>query len=241
MAHFWQIVFYQPLFNLLVLIYNLVGGNMGLAIVVLTVVLKIVLYPLSGKALKSQKALQELQPKVDELKARLGDKKELMAKELMALYQKEKVSPFSSCLPLLVQLPFLFALYQVFRSGLASGSLELLYPFVHNPGHLADTFFVAWHLSSPSWVLGVLTAAAQYWQSKMLVTSKQSAVAGAKDEGMTAAMNKQMLYLLPAMTFFFSLTLPGGLILYWLVNTVLTIGQQYLTFRHPHAIKPSLS
>ena len=236
MAQLWNLILYQPLLNLLVAIYNFVGGDMGLAIVVLTVFLKFLLYPLSQRALVSQRALQGLQPKVEALKLKFKDQKEKLAQELMQLYQQEKVSPLSSCLPLIIQLPFLIALYQVFRSGLNSGSLELLYPFIHNPGHLSDTFLGWWHLSQASWPLGLLTAGAQYWQSKMLSTKSPAIkLPGSRDEGMAAAMNKQMLYVLPGMTFFFSLTLPGGLILYWLANTLLTIGQQYLVFRRHDA------
>jgi len=240
MAYFWNLILYQPLLNLLVAIYNFVGSDMGLAIIVLTILLKILLYPLSQRALVSQRALQKLQPKIEALKVKFKDQKDKLAQELMGLYKQEKVSPMSSCLPLLIQLPFLIALYQVFRNGLNSSSLDLLYPFIHNPGHLADTFFGFWHLAKASWPLGLLTAGAQYWQSKMLSTKTPAIkTPGSKDEGLTAAMNKQMLYVLPGMTFFFSLTLPGGLILYWLANTILTIGQQYIVFNQ-HDKKPDL-
>src|SRR3989338_4723778 len=140
----------------MVWIYNLVGGDMGLAIIVLTVVIKLALYPFSQQSLKSQRALQKLQPQVEELKKRLKDQKDKMAQELMRLYQRERVSPLSSCLPLLIQLPFLIALFQVFRSGLNSGSLEWLYPFIANPGHLNDTLFGMWHLAGRSIPLAIL-------------------------------------------------------------------------------------
>jgi len=225
-------IFYQPLFNLLVAIYNVVG-DMGIAIVVLTLILKLVLYPLSQKAVKSQRSLQELQPKVDALKLKLKDDKDALAKGLMQLYQSEKVSPLSSCLPLLVQLPFLIALYQVFRSGLASSaSLNLLYPFVHNPGVLSHLAFGWWDLVQPSWPLALAAGAAQFWQSKMLMTTKPAVkTEGSKDEGQMAMMNKQMLYVMPAFTVILGFRLPSGLIIYWLVNILFTVGQQYLAFR----------
>ncbi len=231
MAAFWTTIFYQPLFNLLVGIYNLVG-DMGIAIVVLTIVLKVVLYPLSQKAVKSQRALQELQPKVEALKLKLKDNKDGLAKGLMQLYQQEKVSPLSSCLPLLVQLPFLIALYQVFQSGLASAdSLKLLYPFIHNPGELSHIFLGFWDLLKPSWPLAVAAGASQFWQTKMLMTTKPAVkIPGSKDEGQMAMMNKQMLYVMPVLTVVLGFKLPSGLIVYWLVNILFTIGQQYLAF-----------
>ncbi len=232
MAEFWRIVFYQPIFNLLVLIYNTVP-DMGAAILLLTLVFKLAMHPLSKKALHSQKALQDLQPKVEALKAKFKDQKEAMAKELMELYKTEKVSPFSSCLPLLFQLPFLIALYQVFGSGLNSGSLDLLYPFVPNPGQLSDLSLGFWHLTQASWVLAVITGAAQFWQSKMLIRTKPPVASpGAKDEGMATMMNKQMLYMMPALTVIFGFRLPAGLVLYWLVNILYTVAQQHFAFRH---------
>lgn len=234
-------IFYQPLFNLLVWVYNLVG-DMGVAIIILTLILKLVLYPLSKKSVTSQRALQQLQPKVEALKVKLKDNKDALARELMQLYQAEKVSPLSSCLPLLVQLPFLIALYQVFRSGLGSAdSLQLLYPFVHNPGSLSHFAFGSWDLLQASWPLAVAAGLAQFWQSKMLIVSKP-AVAGpaSKDEGQAAMMNKQMLYVMPALTVILGFKLPSGLIIYWLVNILFTIVQQYLTFKD-HAPKPAVS
>lgn len=238
MIWLWHTIFYQPLLNLLVWIYNLVGSDMGLAIIVLTILIKLVLYPLSQQTLKSQRALQKLQPQVEEVKKQYKDQKDKLAQELMKLYQREKVSPMSSCLPLLVQLPFLIALFQVFRSGLNSGSLEMLYPFVTNPEHLNDTLFGVWHLAERSIPLALITGLAQYVQTKMLITTKPpAAVPGSQDENMASMMNKQMKYMMPIMTVFFGFKLPGGLMLYWFVNTLLTIGQQYLTF-HKHD-KPS--
>ena len=167
MKQLYSTIFYQPIYNLLIWLYGLLGGNIGLAIVALTVVIKLILYPFSKQAIKSQKSLQEIQPKINELKEKYKDNKEAMTKAMMELYRQEKVNPFSSCLPLLVQFPFLIAVFQVFRNGLNSGGLDLLYPFIANPSHI-DPVWLSLDLSQPVWLLGVLAAAAQYWQTKML-------------------------------------------------------------------------
>jgi len=227
----WQTLLYQPLFNLLIFIYNLVGGDIGVAIIVLTIILKIVLAPLSHKSLQSQRALQQIQPKVEELKLKYKDQKERLSQELMILYKTEKVNPFSSCLPILIQLPFLIALYQVFSHGLASQSLDILYQFIHNPGHLNTTFLGFWDLVKPNWLLAVVTGAAQYWQSKSLIKKPTTTT-----DNITSTMNKQMLYVMPAVTVFFGFSLPGGLMLYWLINTLLTVAQQYWSI-HRHESK----
>ena len=228
-------IFYQPILNLLVFLYDIIPGNdLGVAIIALTVIIKLVLLPLSKKALKSQKALQDLQPKMEELKKKYGKNKEEMGKAMMALYRDNKVNPFSSCLPLLIQLPFLFAVFKVFRSGLGNGSLDLVYSFVPRP-EVIDTisFFGLLDLSQSSVLLAISAGLAQFWQSKMLLTKKPAIKSpGAKDESMAAMMNKQMLYMMPVITVVFAMQFESGLALYWLVNTLLTIVQQFYLFRH---------
>src|SRR5680860_326446 len=108
MAFIWQTFFYQPILNLLVFLYNIAPGHdLGITIILLTIVIKLVLLPLSKQSIKSQKSLQTLQPKIDALKKEYAGKKEEMGKAMMELYKTNKVNPFSSCLPLLVQFPFL--------------------------------------------------------------------------------------------------------------------------------------
>ncbi len=233
MAQLFTTILYQPLLNLLVFFYNLIPGHdLGIAIIVLTIIIKLALYPLSRQSIKSQKALQDLQPKMEALKKQYKDDKEKLAKEMMALYKNEKVNPFSSCLPLLIQLPFLIAVFQVFRTGLDPASLNLLYPFVQNPGQLNPISFGLIDLSKPYIILAVLTGAAQFWQTKMLTTKRPpKAMPGAKDEDMMAMMNKQMLYFMPIMTVVIGVSLPAGLVLYWFLTTLLTVFQQQIMFK----------
>lgn len=228
----FTLIFYQPLLNLLVWLHNLLPGNdFGWAIIALTVVIKIILWPLSGKSLKSQKALQEIQPKVDALKGQYKDNKEALGRAMMELYRKEKVSPFSSCLPLLIQLPFLIAIYEVLRDGLQNGSLNLLYSFVAKPEAVNTIWLGIFDLAKASIVLAVITGLAQFWQTKMLTRKPQPALPGAQDEGMASLMNKQMMYIMPIITVVIGASLPAGLILYWLVNTLATIAQQLLVLK----------
>lgn len=233
MTQIFTIIFYQPILNLLVFLYNIVPGNdLGVAIILLTIIIKLILLPLSKKSLNSQKALQDLQPKIDEVKKKYADKKEEMAKAIMELYKQNKVNPFSSCLPLIIQLPFLIAVFQVFRDGLSNGSLNLLYSFIEKPDVLNSISFGFLDLSVRSIPLAVMAGLAQFWQSKMMVT-KKPAVKGdfSKDEDMAAIMNKQMVYMMPLITVFISLSFPAGLALYWFITTVLTALQQLYLFK----------
>jgi YidC/Oxa1 family membrane protein insertase len=229
----YHAIFYQPIFNALVWFYNVIPGHdVGLAIILITLVLKIILHPFSVQSLHAQKRMQDLQPKLDALKEKLKGDQQGLAKATMELYKQEKISPFSSCLPLLIQFPFLIAVYSVFRNGLAGGEkMNALYSFIHNPGVLNPISFGLLDLSKPNIFLAILAGGAQWWVSKMLVAKKQPAVPGAKDESMAATMNKQMTIFMPLMTIFIGISLPAGLTLYWLVTTLLTGVQQLYIFR----------
>lgn len=238
MIYLYNIIFYQPIFNLLVWLYNTIPGHdIGIAIIILTVIIRLILYPLSIQSIKSQKALSELQPKIDELKRKYKDDQQKMAQEMMTLYKNEKVNPASSCLPLLIQFPFLIAVYQVFRSGLASNGMEMLYPFVANPGTINHISLGFLNLAAASWPLAVLAGLAQFVQTKMMVSRKQPPIKtdkpmeGSKDEAMLAIMNKQMVYIAPIMTVIIGISLPAGLTLYWFLSTLLLALQQLIIFK----------
>ena len=224
---------YRPLFNLLVAFYNFIpGSDVGLAIIATTLVIKLIFWPMTRKAIKSQKALQDLQPKIKELQEKYKTNKEEQAKQLMLFYKENKINPLSGCLPLLVQLPILIALYQVFLKGFDPDNLSVLYNFVSNPGVIDPDFLGLMDLSHSNKALAVLAGATQFWQAKMISPKKK--LPGApktSDEFMAQAMSKQMLYFLPVLTVVISWTLPAGLALYWVVTTLFTIVQQYVIMR----------
>jgi len=224
------------MFNLLVWLYDVLPGHdIGVAIIVLTFLLKLALAPFSQKTLHSQRAMQGLQPKIAQLKEKFKDDKEGQAKAMMELYKQEKVNPLSSCLPLLIQLPILIVLYRVLRDGLGSAHLDVLYAFVPNPGTIGHLFVGLLDLSAPSLILAIIAGIMQFVQVKMLPRQKPpSQVAGqpgAKDEEMAVAMNRSMMYMMPVMTVLIGAKLPGGLALYWVVSNLFSIGQQWLVFK----------
>jgi len=228
----FQTILYQPILNLLVFLYNIIPGHdLGIAIIVLTIIIKLALLPLTKQQIKSQKAMQELQPKMEEIKQKYKDNKEEQSRAIMNLYKDNKVNPLSSCLPLLIQLPILWAMFMVFRAGLSDGSLELVYSFIYRPEVLNQIAFGFLDLSVRSIPLALAAGAAQFWQAKMMSTKKAPIkTEGAKDENMMAIMNKQMLYMMPLLTVFIGITFPGGLTLYWLVSTLLMVAQQKFIF-----------
>lgn len=227
----YKTIFFQPIFNLLVFLYGAIPGtDLGVAIIVLTLIVRIILLPLSIKSIHSQRAMQDLQPKLKELQIQFKGEKEKLAKATMELYAKEKVNPLSGCLPLLIQLPFFLAIYHAMQSSLKSDFGANLYAFVRNPGALDVKFFGFLDLAHASIPLAVLAGLTQYWQTAMLTTNRPPAGAGpgAKDEDRMAMVNKQMKYLMPAMTVFIGASLPGGLTLYWLVTNLFTVAQQLI-------------
>lgn len=238
MLFLYETLLYQPIYNILIGLYNLVPyKDIGIAIIILTILVKVVLHPLTKKSLEGQKSLQELQPKLDELKEEHGDNKEALAQAMMNLYREHKVNPLSSCLPLLIQFPFIIAVYQVFRTGLESSTFELLYPFVSQPESLNIMFLGFMDLSKPALILAVLAAIGQFFQTRMLLRKqppkKLRKKEGAKDENMMAAMNKNMSFIMPAITLVIGMSLPAGLTLYWFITTFATILQQHLIYKQP--------
>lgn len=236
--NFFTTVFYQPIFNLLIFIYDFLSfQDLGLAILVLTIVIKGALWPLSKSSIKSQKALQDLQPKLQELKKQYKDDKIGLSQATMDLYKKNKVNPFSSCLPLIIQLPFLIAVFNIFRDNI-NEKLDLVYPFISKPELVNMVTLGVLDLSKPNIYLAVLAGAAQFWQAKMMMSKKPVIkTEGSKDENMAAIMSKQMTYFMPAITVFIGISLPGGLTLYWFLFTLLTALQQLYTFKQQDKIQ----
>ena len=245
MVELFYTFLYEPLFNALFFIYHyLPWQGMGAAIIILTIVIKLILFWPNYKALIAQKKLQDTQPKLEEIKRKYKDNKEEQGKQLIAFYKKNKVNPFSSCLPLLIQLPILIALYRVFFSGiqvdeagiLVPEQVAHLYPFlqaIYATTPINTTFLGIVDLTkNHNIVLAVLAGAAQFASSKLLATKKAPIkTKGAKDENMTAMINKQMLYFMPIITVVFGYQFPAGVTLYWLTNTIFTLGQQFLILR----------
>lgn len=236
-------ILYYPLFNLMVFFYNIVPGqDIGIAIILLTLLVRIVLYPINSKSIKSQKRLQKIQPEMKKLQNKYKEDKQKQAKKLMELYQKHKVNPLSGCLPLLLQFPILIALYHVFINGFKDESLSILYPFVYNPGHIDAISLGIINLSEVNIYLAIIAATLQYFQSKMLMGSKkkdkeekekekEEKTAEEKTQDFAQSMTKNMIYIMPVMTFVFAMSFPSGLALYWAVTTLFAIVQQHLIAR----------
>ena len=230
-------VLYQPLFNALILVYVYLPGNdFGMAVIVLTILIKLILYPLGSQGIRSQKALSSLQPKMQEIKEKFKNNKQEQSKAMIELYKTEKINPLSGCLPLLVQLPILIALFRVFWRGFGQEQMGFLYSFVPHPGQVDMMFLGIVNLAEASVALAIITGIFQFVQTKMMSSKQKTSKKGAPD--FSQMMQKQMLYFFPVFTVFILWRLPSAIALYWLTTTLFTIGQQYITMRKHDANQP---
>ena len=196
----WFTALAKPLLYTLKFFYRYVG-NYGIAIIIITIILKVLFFPLTHKSYKSMKDMQKIQPKMAALKEKYKDDRDAMNKAVMELYREHKVNPLGGCLPMVVQIPVFFALYKALMF-----SIELRHaPFYLWVTDLSD--------KDPYYVTPIIMGITMFIQQKM--TPSQ----------MDPIQQKMMLALPVVFTFMF-LSFPSGLVLYWLVNNVLTIGQQ---------------
>lgn len=222
-------VLYRPLLNGLIWFYtSLPFQDLGLAIVVLTTLIRLILSPFLWKAQKAQRDLAAIQPEIKKIQEELRDNREAQGKALMELYSKHKVNPFSGCLLMLIQLPILIALFQVFRKGVNPAELKYLYSFVSNPGALNTVSFGLIDLARGNLYLGVIAALAQFLQTRL--SSPPAPPGGKKD--FSQALQWQSTYIFPALILVWSYTLPSALTLYWTVLSLFGIVQE-IVMRKP--------
>ncbi len=229
---------YQPIYNILVGLYNIVG-DFGIATIIMTIAFKSLLIPLSRKQIESQKEMQELQPKIKKLQKKYKDDKEQLSKKTMALYKEHKVNPAAGCLPLIIQMIVFLTMYRVIISISKGGALAVqadkLYSFIPAPESINGLFLGIMQLSEPNIILAGITAVAQFYQLKMMQTKNakekesKEKEKSTKEPDFASIMQKQMLYIVPIMTLFIGLKFPSGLAIYWLTSTVFMInyGQKY--------------
>lgn len=242
-------VLYRPLFNALIALYEfLPGRDLGLAIIVLTILVRLVLTPLLTRQFRSQRKLASLQGELAEIRKTTKDKAE-QSRRMLALYKHHRVSPAGGCLPVLVQLPVLWAMYAVLQRGLQADALTALYRFLPHPGTIDPIAFQVVHLGQsafqrtaegiavawPAVALALLTGVVSYWQVRLTpgVAGHSMKEDTTPAEQFAHRMNRQMVFLMPLMTVYFALVFPAGLALYWFVTTLVSVVQQRYLLKRP--------
>lgn len=213
-------ILFRPLFNITVFLYNILPWNdFGLAIIVLTVIIKFIFLPLTTKSIRSQKKLSQLNPQIQQIKEKYKNNPKAQSEATLALYRESGINPLAGCLPLLIQIPILIGLYQAFIVGLKPESLGMLYGFIENPGTINQVSFGLINIGSKMPFLAVAAGLLQFIQSRK--SAGQMAGGGANPE--MKALNSQMLYFFPVMVIVIGWNLPAGLLLYWLATTAFSI------------------
>jgi YidC/Oxa1 family membrane protein insertase len=235
LGNLFNTILVYPIFNLLLLIYAYVR-DFGLSIIILTVLIRLLVWPLVTKQLHSQRALQDLQPELAKIKEKAAGDRTLEGQLTMELYKEKEINPLASVLPLLVQLPILFALFIVLRD-IVKGTKEIEHLAYSGVQHLPavaniingttpfhPTFLGFINLTKPSIILAVAAGLVQFVQTKQLQPKHQS-------NDTQAQVMASMTYMFPALTFFIGLSLPGALPLYWATASAVAVIQQTLVLR----------
>lgn len=240
--HLWTTFFYQPIFNSLIYLISVMpGNNLGLAIIFLTILIRLILFFPAQRGLESQRKLQEIQPRIKKLQEKYKNDQQKLAQETFALYKEHKVNPFGSCLPLIIQLPILIALFYAIRSGLNPDNLYLLYEPLKNFDFstINANFYGLLNLTQRNiYVLPLIVAGLQFIQMKLATAKAKSQQpekkklekkgANTKEKGQEMQMATEMMtYIMPAMIALFTASVPSGVGIYWGTSTLFGIAQQF--------------
>lgn len=225
-SNIWNTVLYNPLLNALAFLVSIVpGGDVGVAVIILTILVKIALFPLSQRSIESQAKMKLLEPELSSIK-KSGANKEEQARQTMELYKKHKTNPFSGCLLVLIQIPIIFALYFVFLKGIKFDG-GALYSFVHAPENINMNFLGLLDIGQKSLALAIIAGISQFFQAYFMpkpVTSSNKT--GSFQETFAKSMSMQMKYIFPFIVAFIAYSISGAVALYWITSNVFTICQQ---------------
>jgi YidC/Oxa1 family membrane protein insertase len=229
---------YNPLYNGLVFLVDIVPGHdMGIAVILLTIVVRIILIPLSRRAVQAQMAMKKIAPEVDKLKAKYKDDRVEQNKAILALYKSADIHPFANFGLVLIQFPILIALYWVFyKSGFPQVDMSLLYSFVHIPAMINMHFIGLIDMASRSIPLAVIAAVTQYIYTRLSMGPRQKVPESTPVEAtlsgdMAKSFDLQARYVLPAIIGVIGLTIPSAAPLYWATSNIFMILQEYVAGR----------
>ncbi len=223
----YNTLIYQPILNTLLWFYQVTGHNLGFAIILLTLLVRVVLIPFTLPQLKSAKKIASLKPELDALKRKHGHDAKLFQQKQMEFYKTHNVNPAAGCLPFIAQFVVLIALYRVFMDTLGGSGF----------GDIISNFFI-WDLKTKdtTFILPVLAGVLQLVTSLAILPAvenepeKRPGTAEQKEDvaEMAQSMQQQMVFMMPVMTVIFSLQFPSGLALYWVITTAFSLVQQLL-------------
>ena len=231
-SSFFRAVFYQPLYNGLVFLTDVLPFiDAGIAVILFTILVKLVLFPLSKSAVSTQFKMRQLAPELEEIKDKYKEDRQGQARKTMELYKKNKINPFSSIILIFIQLPIIFSLYFVFRAGLTNINTDLLYSFVPTPENINVMFLGIFDVAGKSWILAIAAAVTNFFQIRFSMPKyvpkklKEGEKPSFKDD-LAKSMNLQMRYIFPFVVLFIAHSISSAIAIYWTTSNLFTIGQE---------------
>jgi len=227
----WHTLFYDPIYNGLVFFIGVVpNADVGIAIVLITILVKLVIFPLSKKAVRTQMIMKRLEPTLKKLKEKYKDDKQKQAEQMMLIYKENEINPLSSLGLILIQLPLIFALYWAFfRGGLPVIDPEVLYSFINIPGKVNMDFLGIVDMAGKSLLFAAGAGITQYYQiSLTLPKIKERKDNATLKEDLARSFQLQMKYVMPAFVFMVAYFISAAVALYWLTSNIFAIGQEFV-------------
>ena len=239
MVNFWHTFFFNPIYNTLVFFIDIIpGGDVGLAIILTVLLVKTILLPLSVKAVKTQKIIKEIEPKIKEIKEKYKDDKQQQSLAIMEVYKEAGINPLASIFLMFLQIPIIIALYfAVYKGGgvpLPDINTDILYSFVAVPKEVAMHLFGVIDITGRSLILAIGAGVTQYWHVHLTMPApppkKEGGEPNIKDDLMRN-MHTQMKYVMPILITFIAYSISSVIALYFLVSNLVTIAQEYFIIK----------
>lgn len=229
-SQFFFAILYQPLVNALIFLYNTVAlQDLGLAIIFLTILIRVILFPFFHKSARQQTMMQKLQPQLKAIQKEHKDDRVKQTEAMMALYREHQVNPFSGILFLLIQIPVLITLYHIFLSSLTTEAFSAaLYSFVQVPTSFDTSFLGLINLDSRSILMVAAAAIAQFFQGRLAIPKRADPKAALSTQ---EQMARNMMYVGPVLTIVIFFNFPAAISLYWLVSSIFSVIQQLVINR----------
>ncbi|MEA3304940.1 MAG: YidC/Oxa1 family membrane protein insertase [Patescibacteria group bacterium] len=228
MSFLWNEIIYKPVYNLLLFFLDILPeASLGIAIILFTIVIRTILLAPAQKAMVQQRKMQKIQPKIKQLQDKHKNDQQKLSAEMMKLWKENDVNPIAGCLPLLLQMPFLYAIFLILKDGINEGTSRYAYSFFSQFDYstIQHTFFGIDLLQPEMIFLPIIVAAFQFIQLKMMYHfQEQKQAAPANDQ--QQMIQNTLLYVFPFILFITSMTFSAGLALYWAGSTLYGIGQQ---------------
>jgi len=226
MSFLYHTIFFDPLYNVLALLFKVLPwADAGIIIIILTILVRLIIFPLSRKAVLTQVKMAEISPDLAKIKEKYKDKAEEQAKMTLALYKEKGVNPFSGILVIIIQIPIILALYQIFLH-FPEVNTTFLYSFVAAPDYINTTFLGFLDITAKSITLASLAAISTFFQFRLSMKGQVQSKGNSFGDNLSRSMQTQMKYFFPVIVFFISYSISGAIALYWLTTNLFSIGQE---------------